>query len=154
MTPAASADKPLCRSPLTACAGSDVETEVQDVAFLHPVLLAFKAQAPGLDRLRGKGIPLACVTNKSARYTLPLLDMLGLARYFEQVVAGDTLARKKPHPDQLLHAAGKVGIAPGDMLMIGDSLNDAQAARAAWDEQQRYLRQVAQGLQAAGWPAA
>jgi phosphoglycolate phosphatase len=85
----------------------------------------------GLDRLRGQGIPLACVTNKSARYTLPLLDMLGLARYFEQVVAGDALAFKKPHPAQLLHAAGKFGISPGDMLMIGDSLNDAQAARAA-----------------------
>ena len=85
----------------------------------------------GLDRLRGQGIPLACVTNKSARYTLPLLDMLGLAPYFEQVVAGDTLTLKKPHPAQLLHAAGKFGISPGDMLMIGDSLNDAQAARAA-----------------------
>lgn len=86
---------------------------------------------PGLDRLREQGIPLACVTNKSARYTLPLLDMLGLARYFGQVVAGDTLARKKPHPEQLLHAAAKFGIAPSDMLMIGDSQNDAQAARAA-----------------------
>jgi phosphoglycolate phosphatase len=85
----------------------------------------------GLDRLREQGIPLACVTNKSARYTLPLLDMLGLAGYFEQVVAGDTLTLKKPHPAQLLHAAGKFGIAPTDMLMIGDSLNDAQAARAA-----------------------
>lgn len=85
----------------------------------------------GLDRLREQGIPLACVTNKSARYTLPLLDMLGLARYFEQVVAGDTLARKKPDPAPLLHAAGNFGIAPREMLMIGDSLNDTQAARAA-----------------------
>ena len=85
----------------------------------------------GLDRLREEGIPLACVTNKSARYTLPLLEMLGLAHYFEQVVAGDTLARKKPDPAPLLHAAENFGIAPRDMLMIGDSLNDALAARAA-----------------------
>jgi phosphoglycolate phosphatase len=85
----------------------------------------------GLERLRRDGIPLACVTNKSTRYTLPLLDMVGLAHYFEQVVAGDTLKRKKPDPAPLLHSAEFFGIAPRDMLMIGDSLNDTQAARAA-----------------------
>jgi phosphoglycolate phosphatase len=85
----------------------------------------------GLARLAAQGIPLACVTNKSTRYTLPLLDMLGLAACFEQVVAGDTLARKKPDPAPLLHAAVLFGIPPGDMLMIGDSLNDTIAARAA-----------------------
>ena len=85
----------------------------------------------GLARLAGQGIPLACVTNKSTRYTLPLLDMLGLAASFEQVIAGDTLARRKPDPAPLLHAAVLFGIAPGDMLMIGDSLNDTLAARAA-----------------------
>lgn len=85
----------------------------------------------GLDRLRGLGIPLACVTNKSTRFTLPLLDMVGFAPYFEHVVAGDTLAKKKPDPDPLLHASKAFGVAPRDMLMIGDSLNDTQAARAA-----------------------
>ena len=85
----------------------------------------------GLARLQACGLPLACVTNKSARYTLPLLEMIGLAPYFEQVVAGDTLARKKPDPAPLLHASEVFGVAPRDMLMIGDSLNDTQAARAA-----------------------
>lgn len=85
----------------------------------------------GLELLRAQGIPLACVTNKSTRYTLPLLDLVGFARYFEQVVAGDTLARKKPDPAPLLHACAGFGVAPGDMLMIGDSLNDTQAARSA-----------------------
>ena len=85
----------------------------------------------GLERLRDQSIPLACVTNKSTRFTLPLLDMVGLARYFEHVVAGDTLARKKPDPAPLLHACEAFGVAPRDMLVIGDSVNDAQAARAA-----------------------
>ena len=85
----------------------------------------------GLERLRTLGIPLACVTNKSTRYTLPLLDMVGFAPYFEQVVAGDTLARKKPDPAPLLHACEGFGVAPRDMLMIGDSVNDTRAARAA-----------------------
>jgi phosphoglycolate phosphatase len=85
----------------------------------------------GLEALRAMGLPLACVTNKSGRFTVPLLEQLGLARYFEQVIAGDTLAKKKPDPAQLLHACRGFGVAPGDMLVIGDSVNDAEAARAA-----------------------
>jgi phosphoglycolate phosphatase len=85
----------------------------------------------GLEALRAMGMPLACVTNKSGRFTAPLLEQLGLARYFEQVIAGDTLAKKKPDPAQLLHAAQGFGVAPGDMLVVGDSVNDAEAARAA-----------------------
>lgn len=85
----------------------------------------------GLDRLRDQGFPLACVTNKAGSFTLPLLEHMKLAPYFAEVVAGDTLPRKKPDPLPLTHTCEKFGIAPCDMLMIGDSLNDAQAARAA-----------------------
>lgn len=85
----------------------------------------------GIERLRQAGFALGCVTNKAMRFTRPLLEQTGLARYFSQVVAGDTLARKKPDPEPLLYACEKFLIAPRDMLMIGDSLNDAQAARAA-----------------------
>lgn len=85
----------------------------------------------GLDALRAQGLPLACVTNKSARFTLPLLDQQKLRPYFAEVVAGDDLPRKKPDPDQLLHAAARLDVTPCDLLMIGDSVNDVQAARAA-----------------------
>jgi phosphoglycolate phosphatase len=85
----------------------------------------------GLDRMREMALPLACVTNKAGRFTAPLLDRMQLASYFTQVVAGDTLPRKKPDPLPLLHVCRELGIAPADMLMIGDSLNDAEAARSA-----------------------
>ena len=85
----------------------------------------------GLKALRAMRLPLACVTNKSGRFTAPLLDHLGIARHFEQVIAGDTLPQKKPDPAPLLHACRGFGIAPREMLMIGDSVNDAHAARAA-----------------------
>ena len=85
----------------------------------------------GLDLLRAQGFPLVCVTNKSERFTLPLLDVVSLSSYFVSVVAGDTLPQKKPDPAPLLHACRQLKVAPGEMLMIGDSLNDAQAARAA-----------------------
>jgi len=85
----------------------------------------------GLRTLRAMQLPLACVTNKAERFTLALLEHLQLARCFEQVIAGDTLPQKKPDPQPLLHACRGFGIAPGDMLMIGDSVNDVEAARAA-----------------------
>ena len=59
------------------------------------------------------------------------LEQLGIAQFFQQVIGGDALPQKKPHPAQLLHACKGFGIAPQEMLMIGDSLNDAQAARSA-----------------------
>lgn len=95
----------------------------------HSVL--YPGVEEGLRELRAMALPLACVTNKSARFTAPLLAQLGIASYFEQVIAGDTLPRKKPDPAQLLHACRGFGVAPREMLVIGDSLNDAQAARAA-----------------------
>jgi phosphoglycolate phosphatase len=85
----------------------------------------------GLERLRGLRLRLACVTNKAARYTLPLLEQKGLAPYFELVVSGDTLPRKKPDPMQLTYICAEFALAPAAVLLIGDSANDALAARAA-----------------------
>ena len=91
----------------------------------------FPGVREGLDRLSDAGFPLACITNKSQRFTGPLLEHIGFARYFSLVVCGDSLPKRKPDPLPLTHAAGHFGVAPGEMLMIGDSINDAQAARAA-----------------------
>ena len=85
----------------------------------------------GLLAMRSMQLPLACVTNKSGRFTIPLLEQLGIAHFFDQIIAGDTLPQKKPDPAQLLHACRLFNIAPREMLMIGDSGNDALAARAA-----------------------
>jgi phosphoglycolate phosphatase len=85
----------------------------------------------GLAALKGAGFPLACVTNKAGRFTLPLLRQMRIDAYFAIVIAGDTLPQKKPDPLPLTHACRHFGIAPREMLMIGDSLNDATAARAA-----------------------
>jgi len=95
----------------------------------HTVI--YPGVSEGLRTLRAMQLPLACVTNKAERFTLALLEHLQLARCFEQVIAGDTLPQKKPDPQPLLHACRGFGIAPGDMLMIGDSANDVEAARAA-----------------------
>ncbi|MFW5454539.1 phosphoglycolate phosphatase [Thioalkalivibrio sulfidiphilus] len=85
----------------------------------------------GLDYLKRTGLRLACVTNKAEQFTLPLLRDMGILDDFELVVSGDTLPVKKPDPAPLLHAASKLGVTPGESLMVGDSRSDVKAARAA-----------------------
>ena len=90
---------------------------------------------PGvLDGLRGlqqAGLALACLTNKPAAFARVLLAQKGLDGFFSQVFGGDSFERKKPDPLPLLKTCEALGSVPGRTLMIGDSSNDAQAARAA-----------------------
>jgi phosphoglycolate phosphatase len=85
----------------------------------------------GLRALRSVDLPLACVTSKMARFTEALLRDLDLDRFFALVVSGDSLERKKPDPLPLLHVCARFGVEPADAVMVGDSSNDARAARAA-----------------------
>jgi len=83
----------------------------------------------GLEYLKGEGYKIGCVTNKAAQFTEPLLKDLGV--YFSIVISGDTLPKKKPDPMPLLHAAKFFNVDPEQALMIGDSISDVKAARAA-----------------------
>ncbi len=91
----------------------------------------FDGVIDGLNAVQKAGFRLGCITNKVARYTEPLLKGVGLAKYFEIILAGDTLPEKKPHPMPLLHAAKFFGVPVEKLLLIGDSLSDTAAARAA-----------------------
>lgn len=84
----------------------------------------------GLQTLAAAGIPMACVTNKPTAFAIELLRSLDLD-CFAQVFGGDAFERKKPDPLPLLRCCAALGTAPACTLMIGDSANDAQAARAA-----------------------
>ena len=91
----------------------------------------FAGVIEGLDALKKMGVRLACITNKAEKFTVPLLKDTNLFDYFELILSGDSLPKKKPDPMPLLHACKQFGIEASDLLLIGDSLNDAQAARAA-----------------------
>ncbi|MDR2925344.1 MAG: phosphoglycolate phosphatase [Azoarcus sp.] len=84
-----------------------------------------------LAALEARGMKMAVVTNKSAVFTLPLLERFGFSRYFGAVVCGDTLPTRKPDPAMICHACDLLGVRPEESLMIGDSSNDSLAARAA-----------------------
>ncbi len=85
----------------------------------------------GLQQLRDAGWHLACLTNKPLAFAKPLLQDKGLAGFFTHVFGGDSFARKKPDPLPLLKTCEALGTLPAHTLMVGDSSNDAQAARAA-----------------------
>ena len=84
-----------------------------------------------LSTLEGQGVPWGIVTNKPGYLTTPLLATLGLLDRAACVVAGDTVAERKPHPLPLLHAATLIGRAPGDCVYAGDAERDIVAGRAA-----------------------
>ncbi len=85
----------------------------------------------GIDYLSSHDYKLGCVTNKAAQFTLPLLKDLGVFDEFAIVISGDSLPKKKPDPLPLLHAAEFFGCDPAQAMMLGDSVSDVKAARAA-----------------------
>ncbi len=85
----------------------------------------------GLRQLQAHGLKLACVTNKPTEFAVVLLQAKALDGFFSHVFGGDSFPEKKPHPMPLLKACEALGSLPTRSLMVGDSRNDAQAARAA-----------------------
>lgn len=126
---------------LTDDAGAEPETGLRDQAggifreHYRQRLTRESRLFPGTEqtlvKLRESGIKLACVTNKTDAFTRPLLSGLGVLDLFDEVICGDTLARKKPDPLPLSYCAERFGIVPARLLMVGDSQTDTLCARAA-----------------------
>lgn len=91
----------------------------------------YPGAAATLEALRIAGFELACVTNKPEAFTVPLLKDLGIHHHFGLLLSGDTLPRSKPDPLPLLHACDHFAVGSNHSVMVGDSVNDTQAAEAA-----------------------
>jgi phosphoglycolate phosphatase len=85
----------------------------------------------GLRAMRDKGLKLACVTNKQTVFALPLLEKMGVLSLFDAIYPGDALPKKKPDPLPMLTVFERFEVRPKEVVAIGDSTNDSQAARAA-----------------------
>jgi phosphoglycolate phosphatase len=128
----------LIRSTLAAAGG---DAGLYDAAWVHyqrhyraingDFSEVYAGAAAGLALLRAAGLVLACVTNKPSDFAVALLKRKGLVGHFAQVFGGDSFERRKPDPLPLLRAAAALGSEPARTLVIGDSANDALAARAA-----------------------
>lgn len=124
-------------------AGFGLQPEDAAYSDLHQRVLAHYAAAvcvesrlfDGMDALlctlEQAGIPWGIITNKHARFTLPVVAGLGLSQRACCVVSGDTTAAPKPAPDSLLHACALTGVSATQCWYVGDDLRDIQAAQAA-----------------------
>jgi len=84
-----------------------------------------------LEQLRGSGFHLACLTNKSEAFTLPILQKLEIDHFFKRIICGDTLAKRKPDPLPLEYLADCFDVNLTEILLVGDSVTDTQCARNA-----------------------
>ena len=91
----------------------------------------FDGVAAMLQALSDDGLSWGIVTNKSERFALPLARGLGWSERAAAVVGGDTTPHSKPHPEPLLEAARRAGVAPGECVYVGDDARDVLAGRAA-----------------------
>ena len=128
----------LIRSALRAAgAGEDRYAAAWDAYQRHYARIngdfspVYDGVEPGLRALRERGLRLACVTNKPTAFARELLARKQLAGFFDAVFGGDAFERKKPDPQPLLGACEALRAAPAQTLVVGDSSNDAAAARAA-----------------------
>lgn len=92
---------------------------------------AFAGVEDMLQQLHASGMALAVVTNKVARLAGPLVAAAGWDKALACVIGGDTAASPKPHPAPVLEACRRLGVHPGDALMVGDDPRDIQAGRRA-----------------------
>ncbi len=129
---------------ITRCLAQQLNTEPSPELLATAQPLFFKAYAQNvadsqpypqvieaLQLIKKTGVKLACITNKPAAFTMPLLQKSGLSTYFDIVVSGDTLAKKKPEPDQIFYICEKLAILPNQAVLIGDSKTDIAAAHNA-----------------------
>ncbi|GBU12334.1 phosphoglycolate phosphatase [Enterobacterales bacterium] len=84
-----------------------------------------------LAALKEKGVPMGLITNKPTPFVAPLLNSLDIAEYFTVVIGGDDVAQKKPHPAPMYLMLAKLGLRASELVFVGDSRNDIQAAQAA-----------------------
>jgi phosphoglycolate phosphatase len=131
---------PGVKEGLNLCASRGVDTlyELAWLRYQHHYLAingqfatVYPGVVAGLQQMRDAGWRLACLTNKPLSFAQPLLQAKGLEGLFTHVFGGDSFARKKPDPLPLLKTCEALGVQPFEVLMVGDSSNDAQAARAA-----------------------
>lgn len=123
--------------------GFDIEPEAPDFDALRESFLDYYAthicvhtalfpeMAQLVETLEQRGLPWGIVTNKPHRFTLPLMQALGYAQRAACLISGDTCARAKPYPDQLLKACELLDVAPQSCVYLGDDQRDMEASHAA-----------------------
>jgi pyrophosphatase PpaX len=99
---------------------------------LHDELLRpFHGAAETVGELERRGYALAIVTSKHRRSALRGMELCGILQHFDVVVTPEDVTHPKPHPEPVLHALERLGVAADETLFVGDSPHDVAAGRAA-----------------------
>lgn len=98
---------------------------IADKSRLYPGILE------ALHGLAARNVRMAVISNKNEALSTLLLQTLGIRDLFENITGGDTYRERKPSPLPLLNVADRLGTAPGECVMVGDSVNDMQAGQQA-----------------------
>ena len=91
----------------------------------------FEGVAELIEKIVSSGLKWGVVTNKAARFTLPLTRSIPLFSSALTIISGDTTPHSKPHPEPLLEAARQMGLAAERCVYVGDDERDMIAGRAA-----------------------
>ena len=117
------------RHPLFVQALDVYHHHYQAINGLHAAV--YPGVIQGLASFQKAGLRMACVTNKPLAFAQALIRLKRLDPYFACVFGGDSFERKKPDPLPLIKACEALGVSTARTIMLGDSINDAQAGRAA-----------------------
>ena len=98
---------------------------------LTKTTVLFSGMDTVLNHLEKIGITWGIVTNKPSRFTFDILKHLGLEHRAACIICGDSLSKRKPEPDQIIHACDLLKRAPANTLYIGDTHIDVIASKAA-----------------------
>jgi phosphoglycolate phosphatase len=119
------ADRERLVEPLLAGYARNYATQAGKLGRIFPGTLE------GLGALSEQGLKLGVVTNALQHLAEAVLARFDIARYLQLVLGGDRVTQPKPHPEPLWQACNELDVAPHETLMVGDSVNDVTAARAA-----------------------
>lgn len=84
-----------------------------------------------LEKLKAQGYRLAIASNRPKRFSLIVMEHLGMVHFFDRILCGDELERAKPHPDILLQLMSEWSVSNEEMLYVGDMDVDVRTAKNA-----------------------
>lgn len=109
-----------------------LDTYREHQSLIHDELLRpFPGAAETVAELQRRGYGLAIVTSKRRRVAMRGMELCGLVSHFDVIVTPEDVTEAKPHPEPVLFALEKLGVAPHEALFVGDSPHDVAAGRAA-----------------------
>jgi pyrophosphatase PpaX len=115
-----------------AMAAAMLETYREFQNTIHDELLRpFPGAAETVAELDRRGYRLAIVTSKHRRSAMRGMELCGIVEHFDAIVTPEDVTEPKPHPEPVLFALDRLGVAPEEALFVGDSPHDIAAGQAA-----------------------